>query len=72
MKNWKQLLEKALTKEHQGATIKWNGDNPTLIIPDELKNKETEIIEYITNLWSAWGGEVKFHPEKAIHSGQNQ
>jgi len=68
MKNWKALLEKALAKEYKGATIKWNGDDPTLVIPDELENKASEIVEYVTALWSAWGGEVKFYPERAVHT----
>jgi len=69
MKNWKVLIEKALAKEYKGATIEWNGDDPTLVIADELENKASEIVEYVTALWSAWGGEVKFHPERAVTDG---
>lgn len=68
MKNWKVLLEKALAKEYKGATIKWDGDNPTLVVPDELESKANEIVEYVTALWSALGGEVKFYPERAVHT----
>lgn len=68
MENWKARLEKALAKEYKGAKIKWNGDDPTLVIPDELENKAPEIVEYVTALWSAWGGEVKFYPEQAVHT----
>jgi len=68
MKNWKRLLEKALAKEYKGATIKWNGDDPTLVIPDELENKALEIVEYVIVLWSAWGGEIRFDMSKARHT----
>jgi hypothetical protein len=68
MKNWKALLEKALAKEYEGAIIRWDGDNPTLVIPDELENKASEIVEHVTDLWYAWGGEVKFYPEQAVHT----
>ncbi len=59
MESWKPLLEKALAKEYPGTAIKWNGDDPMLIVPDELEAKENEIIEYVTALWEAWGGEMK-------------
>ena len=59
MKNWKPLLEKALAKEYPGATIKWDGDHPKIVVPDELKNETTEIIEYTTALWEAWGGDPR-------------
>jgi hypothetical protein len=68
MKNWKALLEKALAKEYKGTTIKWNGDNPTLVIPDALENKASKIVEYATDLWCAWGGEVEFCVEQAGHT----
>ena len=57
MENWKHWLETALAKEYPGITIKWDGDDPALVIPDELENKTTEIIEYTSALWEAWGGE---------------
>lgn len=65
MSGWKPLLEKALAKEYPGAKIKWSGDDPTLVIPDELTAKAPEIVEYVTDLWQSWGGEVKFYPERA-------
>lgn len=68
MKNWKRLLEKALAKEYPGTTIKWNGDDPTLVVPDELESKANEIVEFTTALWEAWGGEVKFYPERAVRT----
>ncbi len=57
MNNWKPLLEKALAKEYPGVTIKWNGDDPVLAIPDELESKANEIIEFTIMLWEAWGGD---------------
>ena len=68
MNNWKALLENAISKEYEGATLKWDGDAPTLVIPDELENKAPEIVEYVTALWSAWGGEIRFDMSKARHT----
>lgn len=50
------------------SSRKWNGDDPTPVIPDELENKASEIVEYVTVLWSAWGGTVKFYPERTAYS----
>lgn len=65
MDSWKRMLGKALAKEYPGTTIEWNGDDPTLVVPDELESKANEIVEYTTALWKAWGGEVKFSAERA-------
>jgi hypothetical protein len=50
MSNWKKELEQIVSAEYPGTTIKWNGDDPTLVIPDELENKAIEIVEYVTAL----------------------
>jgi hypothetical protein len=68
MNNWKSLLEQALAEQYPGVYIKWNGDDPTLVIPDELENKALEIVECVTALWSAEGGEVEFYPERAVRT----
>jgi hypothetical protein len=67
-KKWKSQIEAAVADEYPGTTIKWDGDNPTLVVPDELESKANEIVEYVTAVWSAWGGEVKFYPERAVHT----
>lgn len=54
--NWKLLLEKAVAKNYPATKIKWNGDHPAPLIPDELQSKSVEISEYIADLWSAWTG----------------
>jgi hypothetical protein len=67
-KNWKSEIQKAVAGEYPGVSIKWSGDDPTLVIPDELENKASEIVEYVTALWMFWGGEVKFYPERAVRT----
>jgi hypothetical protein len=66
MENWKPLLGEALSKKYPGARLEWSGDDPTLIIPDPLIEQQTEIIQFACDLWSAWGGEVVFFPERAV------
>jgi hypothetical protein len=63
-KKWKALLETALAAEYPGTTIKWDGDDPTLVVPDELESKVHEIVEYATAVVRRClgGGEVKFYP----------
>ena len=67
-KKWKSQIEKAVADEYPGTTIKWDGDNPTLVVPDELESKANEIVKFVTAVWSALGGEVKFYPERAVHT----
>jgi hypothetical protein len=67
MDDWKSDFEKEVAKEYQGTRIEWDGDDPTLVVPEELEGKVLEIVEYTTGLWKAWGGEVKFFPEQAGH-----
>lgn len=67
-KKWKCQIENAVASKYPGTTIKWNGDDPTLVIPDELENKANEIVEYTTTIWASFGGEVKFYPEQAVHT----
>ena len=61
---WKSGMEQAIAQKYPGATIKWDGDNPTLVVPDELENQAREIKLYFTALWKYWGGEVNL--DKAV------
>jgi hypothetical protein len=65
MNNWKPLLEKALANKCPGTTVKWNGNDPTLVIPDDLNDKAPEIGEFTTDLWTSWGGEVVTYPGRS-------
>lgn len=66
-RSWKSYIEEVVADEYPGVKIKWKGDNPTLIIPDELENNAPEIVEYTIAVWKLLGGEVVFYPEKATH-----
>lgn len=65
MNNWKKQIEQEVSAAYKGVKIKWNGDNPTLVIPDHLKPKAREIAEYTTGIWEIHGGRVEFHLDKA-------
>lgn len=67
-KKWKSRIENAIADEYPGTTIKWDGDNPTLVVPDEFESRANEIVEYVTAVWSSLGGEVKFYSERAVHT----
>ena len=67
-KKWKSQIETAVADEYPDTKIKWDGDNPTLVVPDALESKANEIVEYVTAVWSELGGEVKFYPERAVHT----
>jgi hypothetical protein len=65
MNNWKPLLEESLANKYPGTTVKWNGNDPTLVIPDDLNDKAPEIVEFATDLWTSWGGEVATYPGRS-------
>ena len=65
--DWKKQIETQLAEQFAGTTIKWNGDNPTLVVPDELIAQSETIVGFATILFSEMGGEVKFYPDQAVH-----
>lgn len=71
MKSWKEVVEDSLAEAYKGVTIKWNGDDPTLVIPNELIHKQAEIVEYTEAIWFAYGGEVEFNQKLAVSLGEN-
>jgi hypothetical protein len=57
----KKFIEKTLDDEYPGVCVLWQGDNPTLIIPDNLKNDGwREVVSFAEALWKIMGGEVVF------------
>jgi len=67
-KQAKKEFEKIISDEYPGVSIEWHRDNPTLVIPDRLESESEKIVKYFSAVWSNAGGEVKFYPEKAIHT----
>ena len=66
MADWKSGMERAIAQKYPGTTVRWDGDNPTLVVPDELENQAREIALFFTALWKYRGGEVEFHLDKAV------
>ena len=64
--NWKSAMEQAISQKYPGTTVRWGGNNPTLVVPDELENQAREITVYFTAIWGHLGGEVKFDLDKAV------
>lgn len=62
----KKEFEIHLADQYPGTMIKWDGDNPTLVIPDELIAQSEAIVDFATSLFSEMGGEVEFYPNKAV------
>ena len=70
MFNWKKEVRTQL-KENFGddVKIKFKGDDPTLVFKDGTSDKfKRAVIAFVTILWKEMGGEVKFHPERAVHT----
>ena len=66
--DWKKEYETQLADQYPGTAIKWDGDNPTLVIPDELIAQMKAIVNFATDLWRDMGGEVKFYPDQAVQT----
>lgn len=64
--DWKKEYETQLAEKYPGTAIKWDGDNPTLVIPDELIAQSEAIVGFATILFSEMGGEVEFYPDQAV------
>jgi hypothetical protein len=56
----KQHIEMMMSHYYPGVTIRWNGNNPTLVIPDNLVSKKDEIIQTAEACWRVKNGKVDF------------
>ena len=50
------------------AWLTWKGYEPTINIEDGYEDKADELISFASKLYAKYGGEVKFHPEKAVRT----
>ena len=66
MADWKFGMERAIAQKYPGTMVRWDGDNPTLVVPDELENQAREIALFFTALWKYQGGEVNIHLDRAV------
>jgi len=64
----KATISRKLNKRFSGVKIKWHGDDPTLVLPDDLENKQKEIIKFTELLGNSFGNIFEFYPERAIRS----
>jgi hypothetical protein len=65
-KETKAIVNDILKDKYPGSKIKWQGNDPTLIIPDNLEKKQKQIIRFITSILLSLGIAVEFYPEKAV------
>jgi hypothetical protein len=57
---YQQNVESAIAASYPGVTIRWDGDNPTLVIPDELIAQAADIAASVQALYKYRGGKVEF------------
>lgn len=65
--DWKKEIETQLAEQFPGVGVKWDGDNPTLVIPDVMIEQSETIVEFASALFTEMGGEVEFYPDQAVH-----
>lgn len=63
MAKWKKLFEDGIGREFPGVSVKWNGENPTLVVPDNRKRQKRAIVAFSVVLAEELGVVIKFNLE---------
>ena len=62
----KKWISWMLADWYPGVKVAWSGTDPSIEIPDDLVEKQNEIISAVQKLISYCGGEAVFYPEQAF------
>lgn len=58
----KKYFEKQMASNYPGVAVKWSGGAPTLVVPDNLKSKQDEIVALAVIAGKECGVEFRFFP----------